>query len=35
MALTLPLTDDWDITLDPAGNLRLTDPDRSIAQDVA
>lgn len=35
MALTLPLSAGWDITLDPAGNLTLTDPDSSIAQDVA
>jgi hypothetical protein len=35
MAKTLPLSADWDLTLDPAGNLLLTDPDASIAQDVA
>lgn len=35
MARTLPLSAAWDLTLDPAGNLSLTDPDSSIAQDVA
>lgn len=35
MAKTLPLSADWDLTLDPAGNLLLTDPDTSLAQDVA
>lgn len=33
---TLPLnTDTWDLELDSLGNLSLTDPDYSIAQDVA
>lgn len=36
MAKTLPLSrPGWDLVLDPAGNLVLTDPDTSIAQDVA
>lgn len=36
MAKTLPLSRlGWDLVLDPAGNLALTDPDTSIAQDVA
>lgn len=35
MANTLPLSGSWDIQLDPAGNLVLTDPDASLAQDVA
>lgn len=33
---TLPLNiSTWDVVLDGAGNLNLTDPDMSIAQDVA
>lgn len=33
---TLPLNiETWDLELDHAGNLSLTDPDYSIAQDVA
>jgi len=33
---TLPLnTQTWDLELDSNGNLSLTDPDYSIAQDVA
>lgn len=36
MAKSIPLkTDTWDIFLDSAGNLSLTDNDSSIAQDVA
>lgn len=35
MAKTLPLDGSWDVVLDPAGNWLLTDPDSSIAQDVA
>lgn len=36
MANTIPLdTSTWDIFLNAAGNLSLTDPDSSIAQDVA
>lgn len=36
MPNTIPLnTGSWDLVLDPAGNLSLTDPDSSIAQDVA
>jgi hypothetical protein len=36
MANTLPLNpDSWDLQLDAAGNLNLTTPDASIAQDVA
>lgn len=36
MAKTLPLSrPGWDLVLDPAGNLVLTDSDNSIAQDVA
>lgn len=35
MAKTLPLSPSWDVVLDAAGNWRLTDPDSSIAQDVA
>lgn len=36
MANTLPLNlDIWDLELDAAGNLNLTTPDASIAQDVA
>jgi hypothetical protein len=35
MAKTLPLADDWDLHLDAFGNLSLTDPDVSLAQDVA
>lgn len=36
MAKTLPLSQTgWDLVLDAAGNLSLTDPDASIAQDVA
>ena len=36
MANTIPLhPDTWDIYLDANGNLELTDPDSSIAQDVA
>ncbi len=35
MAKTLPLDGGWDVVLDPAGNWLLTDPDSSIAQDVA
>lgn len=36
MANTLPLNiDTWDLELDAAGNLNLTTPDVSIAQDVA
>jgi hypothetical protein len=35
MANTLTLDANWDIRLDQSGNLTLTDPDMSIAQDVA
>lgn len=35
MAKTLPLTADWDLQLDAAGNLSLIDLDASLAQDVA
>lgn len=36
MANTIPLhPDTWDIYLDANGNLELTNPDSSIAQDVA
>lgn len=35
MPNTLPLSGSWDVQLDNAGNLNLTDPYTSIAQDVA